>query len=295
VVDAGPGKALSALYRARVFQANEKLEEALARPDRHLGSPPSVQAAAGRMNARGISVFYGASAPEVALAEVRPPVGSQVAVARFEIIRPIRLLDLTAFDTVRMRGSIFDPGYAGRLERASFLRSLSQRMTRPVMPDDEAFDYLATQAVADFLATSLAGNIDGIIFPSAQVTGEALNVVLFHKAAFVEIEEVPAGTKVRVSLGLNTEDGWERDYAVTEQVPKKSEQSPLPCRDWPPNFADLIVSPPPDMPPYEAGSGLPTLKIDHKSIEVHIVRAVEFKTDRYAVSRYRWEKGSERF
>jgi hypothetical protein len=75
------------------------------RPDRHLGSPPSGAAAAGRMNARGISVFYGANDPRVALAEVRPPVGSRVAVARFEIIRPLRLLDLTALSdaTVEVR------------------------------------------------------------------------------------------------------------------------------------------------------------------------------------------------
>ena len=32
-----------------------------------------------------------------------------------------------------------------------FLRSLSGRITRPVMPDDEPFEYLATQAIADFL------------------------------------------------------------------------------------------------------------------------------------------------
>ena len=45
--------------------------------------------------------------------------------------------------------SVYDPTLASRLGRARFLRSLAQRMTRPVMPDDEAFDYLPTQAVAD--------------------------------------------------------------------------------------------------------------------------------------------------
>ena len=60
-----------------------------------------MAAAAGRMNARGISVFYGANDPLVALSEVRPPVGARVAIARFEIIRPIKLLDLTARARVR--------------------------------------------------------------------------------------------------------------------------------------------------------------------------------------------------
>ena len=43
------------------------------------------------MNAKGISTFYGATNEDIALAEVRPPVGSQVAIARFDIIRPLLL------------------------------------------------------------------------------------------------------------------------------------------------------------------------------------------------------------
>ncbi|MDX9710355.1 MAG: RES domain-containing protein [Trichloromonas sp.] len=135
LVDAGPQTMLTALFRARVFQSDEKLTEALSRPDRYLGSPPSVLAAPGRMNAHGISVFYGSDDSGVAIAEVRPPVGSQVAVARFEIVRPLRLLDLTALSSVNEDGSIFDPGWAARLERATFLRSLSLRITKPVMPN----------------------------------------------------------------------------------------------------------------------------------------------------------------
>lgn len=61
IVDAGPGRKLTHLYRARVFQSDRKLAEALSYPDQHLGSPPAQFANAGRMNARGISVFYGAT------------------------------------------------------------------------------------------------------------------------------------------------------------------------------------------------------------------------------------------
>ncbi len=103
VIDAGPGTAFPSLYRARVFQADSKLEQALTQLDRQLGSPPVADAHAGRMNARGISVFYGANDPMVALAEIRPPVGSQVLVGRFDIIRPLRLLDLTALENVTDR------------------------------------------------------------------------------------------------------------------------------------------------------------------------------------------------
>src|SRR5213595_1849248 len=61
IVDAGPNTILNALYRARVLQSDDKLEAALMRPDREIGSPPAIHANAGRMNARGISVFYGAN------------------------------------------------------------------------------------------------------------------------------------------------------------------------------------------------------------------------------------------
>lgn len=136
VVDAGPGTLIEVLFRARVFQSMEPLKDALCRPDLHLGTPPARVAAAGRMNARGISVFYGATAKGVALAEVRPPVGSDVALAEFKIIRPLRLLDLSALEQAFDGGSVFDPTLLQRLERVAFLQSLGSKMTRPVMPDD---------------------------------------------------------------------------------------------------------------------------------------------------------------
>ena len=215
IVDAGPGTSLAALYRARVFQSQDSLKIALSRPDQHISSPPAAYASAGRMNAKGISVFYGANDPTVALAEVRPPVGSQVVVARFEIIRPIRLLDLTALVNAATEGSIFDPAFKRQLEQAMFLKSLSERITKPVMPDDEAFEYLVTQAIADFLANESTMKVDGIIFPSVQGAGKALNVALFHKASKIEEIDLPGGTKISASLGHRTEDGWEHGYSVT--------------------------------------------------------------------------------
>jgi len=289
IVEAGPGQELNAIYRARVFQSHEKLEGALARADRHLGSPPSAAAAAGRMNARGISVFYGANSALVSLSEVRPPVGSHVVVARFEIIRSLRLLDLPALSAVTTdRGSIFDPTYNDRLERAMFLRNLSSRITRPVMPDDEPAEYLATQAIADFLATENAIPLDGIIFPSVQVAGEALNIVLFHKAASVERIEVPPATDIRVSSGHWEDDGWETEYSVTEWVPPKDAE--MPAKDpW--DFEDVRT----DWTDDDFDPGLATLRIDLQSVYVHRVQAVIFKTEDHNVAWRRYEKHNSDF
>jgi hypothetical protein len=295
LVDTGPGTEFNTLYRARVFQSDEKLEAALCRPDTQLGSPPALLAAAGRMNALGISVFYGANDQKTAIAEVRPPVGSQVAVAAFEIIRKLRLLDLTALRDVHVTGSIFDLGLAGRMERAAFLRSLSRRITRPVMPDDEPFEYLATQAVADFLATASSVPIDGIIFPSVQVAGNVLNVVLFHKAARVEAIDIPTGTDIRARTGQWGEDGWEEDYVVTEEVPPAPVQPNQKEHEKPgwPDFAALALAmplEPPDVDWREA-----SLRVVANSIQVHRVKRIEFETDEFNVRRHRWEKRNNDF
>lgn len=284
VIEAGPRSALNAVYRARVFQSDELLEAALCRPDQQLGSPPPHLSAAGRMNAKGISVFYGANEPRVAIAEVRPPVGSQVAVARFLIIRPLRLLDLTAVGEVRERGSIFDPDLSNRLERAMFLRSLSQRMTLPVMPDDEAFEYLPTQAIADFLATDERLSIDGILFPSVQAAGEVLNVVLFQKASLVEPIEMPEGLTISASTGQFNEDGWEIDYSVFERLP--SETSSINAEDdlSRPSFGRLGG---------RSGSAFArerreaALRVDLSSVKVHRIERVEVRSSEYSVLRHR--------
>lgn len=273
IIDAGPGTELSAVYRARAFQSDERLKEALCRPDRHLGSPPAQSAGAGRMNARGISVFYGADDPGAALAEVRPPVGSQVAVARFDIVRALRLLDLTALGAVVESGSIFDTGLAARLERAMFLRSLSERITRPVMPDDEVFEYLPTQAIADFLATENNPPLDGILFPSVQAAGNVLNVVLFHKAARVGAMEILEGTVLEASTGMAYEEGWEIDYRVdARSTGNTSASSPhMP-------FFEAWTPPDPDRRDV-------TLRIDVDSLRVHRVRRVTVETDEFPVHR----------
>ena len=207
IVDAGPDTDCSTIYRARTFQSPENLEKSLARPDLHIGPPPPAQARAGRMNAHGISVFYGSNVPNAAIAEVRPPVGSQVVVAQFQIIRPIRLLNLQALSEVAIYGSIFDTTLKERLERVAFLRNLSELITVPVMPKKETLEYLATQAITDFLATVNAPTVDGILFPSAQVAGRAQNFVLFHKAARVEEITLPEGAEIDVRIGNMTEYG----------------------------------------------------------------------------------------
>jgi len=293
VINAGPQTTVTDIFRARVFQSDEKLKEALCRPDHHLGPPPAALAIAGRMNARGISVFYGANSPSLAIAEVRPPVGSQVTIARFDIVRHLRLLDLSALNDVTEKGSIFDPSWTARLDRATFLRSICQHITRPVMPDDEAFEYLPTQAVADFLATENNPVLDGIVFPSVQMAGDGLNIVLFHKAARVEEMELPEKTNIEASTGFSNEDGWDVDYSVTEMIPhvKPSKEKEADESLWPfmPTlFNDTSLS-------YDGDFREKALRIDLNSVKVHIVNKVMFDTSSHNVRRNRSESNNIKF
>lgn len=285
ITEAGPGREISALYRARVFQSDGRLEKALIRPDREVGPPPPFAATEGRMNARGISVFYGATDPTVALAEVRPPVGSRVVVGRFDLVRPLRLLDIEALRSVYVTGSIFDSDFIRRLQKAKFLERLSRRITIPVMPEDEPFSHLVTQAIADYLASKAEAALDGMIYRSIQQKGEDRNVVLFHKAAKVAPLNLPRGAKVRAHLGSWTDEGFEVDYFVWEDVPSEEAGTPKEEDSFPDLSAFLDLAPPSDQDYRD-----PALCLDIGNLTVHHVQSVSFVTQPHPVNRHRVEK-----
>jgi hypothetical protein len=291
VVTAGPERDLGALYRARVFQSNAKLREALERPDKEIGPPPPSAATSGRMNAHGIAVFYGARDPLVALAEVRPPIGSTVVIGRFELVRPLQLLDIEALRSVEVTGSVFDRSYLGRLERRKFLGWLSRRVAMPVMPDDEPFEYLPTQVIADFLANEVNPSLDGLIYPSVYGGEGKSNIVLFHKAARVQSLDIPKGTEVEASLCDLTEDGPETNYWVWERVPPDVPAAASTPDDFP------FSSEPLDAPPLyaEYDDREPALKLDIKNLEVHHVNKIDVSTEKHTVKRYRLEKRDLKF
>lgn len=215
VMEIGPDSEVDTLYRARVFQTDDDdLRGALCQPDLHLGPPPSSVAPDGRMNARGVSVFYGATEAEVAIAEVRPPVGARVVVAQFEIVRPLKVLNLDNLRFASVEGSIFDPSFADLRNKVEFLRSLSERLCAPVVPDLEDLEYVPTQAIADFLGTERDPPLDGIVYPSTQTVSPGLNVVLFHGSSRVEALTVPKDVSLEATTEDPDEEGIHPSYHV---------------------------------------------------------------------------------
>lgn len=266
IIPAGPDAPLGTLYRGRVFQTDESMASALCWPERFLGSPSPGIGAAGRMNGQGQPAFYGATTPEICIAEVRPPVGSKVALAAFEVTRPLRLLDLRRLARVELRNgaSLFDRATRSAAQRRDFLRTLGDRLSAPVVPELQDRNYLVTQAVADYLAAHDTLNVDGIIYPSAQgrrpgerASGD--NVVLFRKACEVTDAD---GSQVTADIAL-----WEYE----EDGPGK----------W---FSPSILFKERELPWYPHRSVHPALRMKRDSLVIHDITAVSYDTKPHSVS-----------
>lgn len=204
----------STFYRARVFESQDTAEDALKKPEKEFGPPPSVIARSGRMNASGIPVFYGASSPDIAIAEVRPAVGSIVIVAPFSTMRAVTALNISAMELISSSGlSKFNPDTILRKEKTSFLRTLSKKLTIPVLGKNPDSEYLITQAVAEYLSFSKKIKLDGLTFESTQVNmkrkgkAEHYNIVLFNKSSKV-FQGEGNGIKYEVSLWDFVEDDF---------------------------------------------------------------------------------------
>ena len=279
------------IWRSRQAGSDEELKTILKSPAQEIGPPPPSLAKSGRMNAAGISVFYGAMEKATCVAEVRPPVGSYVVVGKFEVLKPLKLLDLGVLTEVIAKGSYFDPGYAVRKSRVAFLRQLVDEISRPVMPGDEQLEYIATQVVAEYLAQKPAPGLDGIIFHSSQTGGNGRNVVLFHHASEIEPYDLPDGAESDVSIHIDDGHGY---IYVSETIPR--EQSDVDSEETPQNNSGGGIGKPrsgavlfgfDDDESVAAPPGEPTLRLDLDSVVVLKIKGVKYSCDTHNVMRHR--------
>lgn len=208
------------IYRVRQVDDPKERAEVEENPAAQLGLPPPRKRSAGRMNATGVGVFYGSFDLKTCIAEVRPPVGGVIMGAAFKLIRPVVVLDTTRFAKPMLNRSIFSPAYQDRLHQWKFMKKFMNEISRPILPNDTAIDYIPTQAVSEFISSRLKVpqngvevGIDGIIFASAQ-RPDGLNIVLFGDAALVEW---PGSDERPTSFEAET-DSW--STAWTEWKPR---------------------------------------------------------------------------
>lgn len=263
VIKVGPGHPISSLFRAREFETLQELQEALNHPESKLGPPPVGRGSAGRMNCSGIPVFYGATKASTAIAEVRPAVGANVAVAVFKIIRELNLLDLSKLRALSLAdASKFSPITVERATRRNFLATLIDRLTMPVLPGMANNDYLITQAIADFLATHPNLNLDGILFPSTQDAkkdSSTRNVVLFRKASTV-LRSQPEYRETATACLMEYDEHSAWLAPSIESRPLAEDQQQV--FKW----------------PGEEDRFEPALELDRNLITIHEIEAVEYRT-----------------
>jgi hypothetical protein len=272
---------VSPLVRGRVAQSDDDLKAFLSDPAKELGPPPDGTASAGRMNAAGVSTFYGALDVPTCRAELRPPVGSHAVFACFELVRRLRILHVDALARVAVPGSIFDPEYSSRLARAAFMRNFGDEIAQPVMPRDETFGYLPTQIVADFIAQRL--RLDGMLYRSVQSGpkrtssgGYPQNIVLFHHAARVDRPD-RSRWKVDVDLGWFSEDDADDSISIREEeLPRKRKPKP--------KYQGLIFDDEPEFQD-ESDERPITLRLMPDSIIVEHIRGVKYDPSQRYVSK----------
>ena len=275
-----PGDKNSSLWRARTAHSKADVEFILGSMGSQLGPPPSDKATAGRMNAEGISVFYGALEKETCVSEVRAPVGSFVVLVKFDLLNPIRVLDLSALSIVYSDVSHFDPNYIEKRSRERFLEELVGEISRPIMPHEEAREYIATQIVSEYLANRVEPPIDGIIFSSAQTGGIGHNIVLFNGSLSVEPCEPQLG------------------YSFAVRMPPRP-GIPPPGTE---SSNDLFIQPDPQGvhgenrrsaedtvtsdPETQGSHGDNVLRLDRHSLKVLRISGIEYKSERLNFDHY---------
>lgn len=144
--------------------------------------PRPNQAVEGRANPAGIPVLYLGTTIETVVSEVRPWIGASLSVAQFEILRPLKALDLSrghgksSFSEVGLRHLLNkEPVDAAGKERAVWI-DVDNAFSRPITLSDDAADYVPTQILAELFRDA---GYDAIVYKS-QFGENGFNIVLFN-------------------------------------------------------------------------------------------------------------------
>lgn len=155
-------------YRARIRLGDEIYAIG------EMGAPPKRRASHGRANPAGIPYLYLGSMPETAAAEIRPHTGEVACVADFTIPE-IRAVDLRNPRKLVSPFILTDASEIGQLQAdLPFLERLGEELTRPVLPQGAAIDYIPSQYLCEFIKKS---GFDGVVYRSS--VSDGINLALF--------------------------------------------------------------------------------------------------------------------
>lgn len=175
------------IYRARPITEGMDLDR------KNLTSPPPEKTKNSRMSPVGISFFYGGLDEATCVAEVRPSIGENVAVAEFEVLKNLRVVNLSIeFDNPL---SIFSEKYNFEYEEyfKPFFSHFVSDIAKPIRVADSEIGYIPTQIFTEFIRVyqfrewidfpesiqqPTTYKVNGLLFKSSLKKG-GINIVLF--------------------------------------------------------------------------------------------------------------------
>jgi hypothetical protein len=179
-------------YRARIRTGD------VIYPIGEMGAPPKRLATHGRANPPGIPYLYLGSLPETAAAELRPHTGEIACVADFTIAHPLNAIDLRNPRKLVSPFLLADAGAVGQLRAdIPFLERLGEELTRPVLPQGAAIDYIPSQYLCEFIKKC---GYDGVIYRSS--VSDGINLALFNPTK-AEGRDVSLYTVSRVTVTID--------------------------------------------------------------------------------------------
>lgn len=192
------------IYRSRVHSEGVSFETVT-----DLGPPPVDQASAGRMNAAGIPMFYGATTTATALAEATlHRTGHCATVGTWETTKPLKIIDLTKIPEIP---SLFDSERRYLRSGLRFLHSFADDISHPIDLDGrEHIEYSPTQVLAEYFRweSSILGPLHGVQYRS-QRDEAGSNLVLFFDG-----DQLNPNTEAPAPLQLVSHAEWQLEWAT---------------------------------------------------------------------------------
>ncbi len=156
-------------YRARL-QSGDALYQI-----GEMGAPPKRSASHGRANPPGIPYLYIGSTAKTAISEIRPHTGDKACVATFTIPPDLNAVDVREPRKLVSPFLLADESSIGLMRiDIDFLERLGDELTRPVVPQGAAIDYVPSQYLCEFIKKC---GYNGVVYRSS--VGDGINLALF--------------------------------------------------------------------------------------------------------------------
>ena len=177
-------------YRARLQMEDKAFVEA------EMGAPPQRMALHGRANPSGIPYLYLGSSVATAISEIRPHTGEVACVATVEIPPDLKVIDLRS-PRKHVSPFLLEEDEIGLMRaEIGFLERLGEELTRPVLPQGAAIDYVPSQYLCEFIKKCGYG---GVIYRSS--VSDGINLALFEPSvAIIRLVEQHQVVRVKVQV-----------------------------------------------------------------------------------------------